>query len=199
VEFYQKEMGWVDRHNRFRQDILGLHRVWKTKRWQTRIQLEMIGMALVDTFLLCRKFQVQWRPQESNSESAFWQFTRHLLPLLTPGNCNLSSSSSCAGTACVQVPIGKTAVKTSEKGRVGVRYTKQQRCKYCGMAGRKETRADGTVAANAKSPRTSYTCIRCPAAMCRESKGTCWAEHVAEARALALAGNEGDLEDSESE
>jgi hypothetical protein len=41
-------MGWVDRHNRFRQDILGLHRTWKTKRWQTRIQLEMIGMAVVD-------------------------------------------------------------------------------------------------------------------------------------------------------
>ena len=189
----------MDRHNRFRQDLLGLHRIWKTKRWQTRIQLEMIGMALVDTFLLCRKFQVQWRPQEANTESAFWQFTRHLLPLLTPGHCNLSSSSCVGGTSCVQVPIGKSSTKTSSNGKVGVKYTKQQRCKYCGLAGRKERRQDGTVGPNAKSPRTAYTCIRCPAAMCRESKGTCWAEHVAEARAMALAENDGDLEESESD
>jgi hypothetical protein len=44
-------MGWVDRHNRFRQDILGLHNIWKTKRWQTRVQIELMAMALVDAFL----------------------------------------------------------------------------------------------------------------------------------------------------
>jgi hypothetical protein len=27
----QHEMGWVDRHNRYRQGILGLHKIWKTK------------------------------------------------------------------------------------------------------------------------------------------------------------------------
>jgi hypothetical protein len=29
---YQHGMGWVDRHNRYRQEILGLHKIWKTKR-----------------------------------------------------------------------------------------------------------------------------------------------------------------------
>jgi hypothetical protein len=51
-----KEVGWVDRHNRCRQRVLGLSETWKTKRWQTRIQLEVMGIALVDAFLLARKF-----------------------------------------------------------------------------------------------------------------------------------------------
>jgi hypothetical protein len=33
ISIYQNHMGWVDRHNRFRQDILGLQNIWKTKRW----------------------------------------------------------------------------------------------------------------------------------------------------------------------
>ena len=125
-------MGWVDRHNRFRQDILGLHRVWKTKRWQTRIQLEMIGMALVDTFLLCRKFQPQWRPNDCNTESAFWQFTRHLLPQISPAHAQpLASLDHSGGSSCCQVSIGKRTTKSSEKGNVGKKYTSQARCHYC--------------------------------------------------------------------
>jgi hypothetical protein len=41
---YHAHMGWVDRHNRFtsREDILGLHNIWKTKRWKTRMQIEIL-------------------------------------------------------------------------------------------------------------------------------------------------------------
>ena len=175
-------MGWVDRHNRFRQDILGLHRVWKTKRWQTRIQLEMIGMALVDTFLLCRKFQPQWRPNDCNTESAFWQFTRHLLPQISPAHAQpLASLDHSGGSSCCQVSIGKRTTKSSEKGNVGKKYTSQARCYYCKIAKRKERFSDGSY--GPKSPRCSYTCIRCDVKMCRDNKSTCWAEHVAEASA----------------
>jgi hypothetical protein len=45
---YQGEMGYGDRHKFFRQGILHLANVWKTKRWQTRIQLEILGLTLVD-------------------------------------------------------------------------------------------------------------------------------------------------------
>ena len=31
---YQGEMGWVDRHNNFRQGTLHLAKMWKTKKWQ---------------------------------------------------------------------------------------------------------------------------------------------------------------------
>ncbi len=33
IAWYQSEMGFVDRHNRFRHEMLGLHEIWKTKRW----------------------------------------------------------------------------------------------------------------------------------------------------------------------
>jgi hypothetical protein len=49
-------MGYIDRHNRFRQNILGLAKVWRTKKWQVRMVLEIFGMAVVDSFLLARKF-----------------------------------------------------------------------------------------------------------------------------------------------
>jgi hypothetical protein len=61
IATYQNHMGWVDRHNCFRQDILGLHVIWKTKRWQTHVQIEIIAMALVDALLIARKFIPKWR------------------------------------------------------------------------------------------------------------------------------------------
>ena len=71
VADYQKEMGWVDRHNRFRQGMLKFDEVWKTKRWQTRVQLDIIGMAIVDAFLLARKFIPRWGNQP-DTESVFF-------------------------------------------------------------------------------------------------------------------------------
>ncbi len=63
---YQQEMGWADRHNRYRQGILGLHTIWKTKRWQTRIQLELLGVTLVDSFLACLNLLPKWRDEQDD-------------------------------------------------------------------------------------------------------------------------------------
>jgi hypothetical protein len=70
---YNQEMGHVDRHNFYRQEILKLHSTWKTKRWQTRIQLEILAITLVDTFLSARKLLPKWR-DENDDESVFWKF-----------------------------------------------------------------------------------------------------------------------------
>jgi hypothetical protein len=53
---YQNEMGYVDRHNNFRQYFLYIWlKLGKPRTWQTRIQLELLGMTMVDAFLACRK------------------------------------------------------------------------------------------------------------------------------------------------
>ncbi len=57
---YQSEMGYVDRHNQFRQGYLKLAKIWKTHRWQTRIQLELLGVTMVDAFLACRAQMPKW-------------------------------------------------------------------------------------------------------------------------------------------
>ena len=180
VEDYAKEMGWVDRHNRFRQDIIGLSKVWRTKKWQTRLQLDFLSMAMVDAFLLAKKFHPKWagNPGRKTKVSELWSFIETVLPQLGDNNLNESSLPSMK---CVQVPIGKRKV---EEGKLkGTLSTKQQRCVYCRKAGRKEKRKDGTF--GTKTPRTSYTCIAHPQLWtCHSATGTCWAEHVQECKAM---------------
>ncbi len=66
-----KKMGYIDRHNRFRQNILGLAKVWRTKKWQVRVILEIFGMAVVDSFLLARKFIPRWQ-NANTDDGVFW-------------------------------------------------------------------------------------------------------------------------------
>ncbi len=80
---YQHEMGHVDRHNFYRQGILKLHTTWKTKRWQTRIQLEILGLSLVDAFLAAKKLIPRWQC-ENDEESVFWKFVCALIPQIDP-------------------------------------------------------------------------------------------------------------------
>ncbi len=72
-------MGWVDRDNRYRQGILGLHGIWKTKRWQTRIQLELLGVTLVDSFLASLQLLPKWR-LEKDGEQEGWRTKRMIKP-----------------------------------------------------------------------------------------------------------------------
>jgi hypothetical protein len=67
---YQVEMGYVDRHNNFRPGTLKSAKTWKTKRWPTRIQLELLGMTMVYAFLACRKIMPKYRDLD-DSDSIF--------------------------------------------------------------------------------------------------------------------------------
>lgn len=174
---YAKEMGWVDRHNRYRQSMLGLSEVWKTKRWQSRIQLEVMGIALVDAFLLARKFMPKWRGMP-DTEGVFWKFVRVLLPQLTESPNLDTSASSTAHRGCVQILIGKAVVQSGPKK--GQYYAKQGRCSYCVANNRKEVKGNGSE--SKRSPRTAYTCIAHPNEyICKAGKGNgcCWQEHLA--------------------
>ena len=72
-------MGYVDRHNRFRQNILGLYKLWRTKKWQVRVLLEVFGIALVDSYLLARKFIPRWQNADAD-DGVFWKYVTSLLP-----------------------------------------------------------------------------------------------------------------------
>jgi hypothetical protein len=70
LEHYYEVAGHVDRHNRHRQHVLKFHKMWKTKKWQTRMILEIIGTSLVDTHLACRHLMPRWRDKDT-TESNF--------------------------------------------------------------------------------------------------------------------------------
>ena len=157
--------------------MLGLSEVWKTKRWQSRIQLEVMGIALVDAFLLARKFMPKWRGMP-DAEGVFWKFVRVLLPQLTESPNLDTSASSTAHRGCVQILIGKAVVQSGPKK--GQYYAKQGRCSYCVANNRKEVKGNGTE--SKRSPRTAYTCIAHPNEyICKAGKGNgcCWQEHLA--------------------
>jgi hypothetical protein len=91
---------------------LGLHVIWKTKRWQTRMQIEIFGMALVDAFLIARKFIPKWRNCD-DSESSFFRFLRELLPTIADSNEALAARQE--RSKCSQTLIGKGTVQSGAK------------------------------------------------------------------------------------
>jgi hypothetical protein len=52
AEIYYSTCGMIDRHNRARQDTLNLEKKIQTKVWHKRVNTSILGMIIVDTFLL---------------------------------------------------------------------------------------------------------------------------------------------------
>ena len=168
IEDYQRNMGYVDRHNRFRMDILGLARVWKTKKWQSRMIVEILGMAIVDSFLLARKFMPAYISM-TDIDSTFWQFVTKLLPQIYPEREGRSTVEVDQRVVCTQIKLPSYTVASGKHaGRV---KTKQQRCVYCVKHKR--------VGSDKRAIRTSWTCICHPEHYCCK-KSECWIEHLAD-------------------
>ena len=168
---YQVEMGYVDRHNNFRQGTLKLAKTWKTKRWQTRIQLELLGMTMVDAFLACRKIMPKYRDLD-DSDSIFWQFVCAVIGQI---DSRPASDRTREGEAenptlhCRHVSMGQYRVQSGTyKNSL---KSKQVRCKYCSLR-RKDKGETGN------SPPTCFCCSFHNIAVCK--KYNCWQNHLAE-------------------
>jgi hypothetical protein len=168
---YQSEMGHVDRHNNYRQGTLRLAKTWKTKRWQTRIQLELLGMTMVDAFLACRKIMPKYRDME-DFDSIFWQFVCAVVTQIDtrPVNERVREGESEDPTIhCKHVPLGQYRVSSGVyKGSL---KSKQSRCKYCPLR-RKSNDESGT------SPPTCFCCSFHEVAICK--KYNCWQLHLSD-------------------
>ncbi len=101
-------MGHVDRHNRFRQGLLHLAKTWKTKTWQTRIQLELLGMTLVDAFLACRVCMPKYKALPDD-ESVFWKFAHAVIVQLDarPERNTRENEPLSPITHCKHTPLGQ--------------------------------------------------------------------------------------------
>ena len=171
---YQGEMGYVDRHNQFRQGILHLPNIWKTKRWQTRIQLEILALTLVDTFLACRKLMPRWQT-ESDDESIFWKFVHVLLPQIdTRGKDDLfrEPEQDDLRERCHMIRLGnKRTIEGTHRGEL---RAVQMRCTYCSKRNKLNHVAG-------RSPLTAWCCsVHSDTYTCRGRN--CWEEHMQEVR-----------------
>ena len=166
---YQQEMGHVDRHNFYRQGILKLHTTWKTKRWQTRIILEILAITLVDAFLAAKKLLPRWR-DETDEESVFWKFVCALIPQIDPRPANMRIREDAVDpvSRCVQVRLGEKKTKTRLNS--GTYRAVQGRCSSC----RARNKLQGK---KGRAPNTAWGCVCHPGKyFCR--RDMCWAEHL---------------------
>ncbi len=179
VEDYQKNMGYVDRHNRYRQNILGLAKLWRTKKLQVRVILEVFGMALVDSFLLARKFVPRCQNAD-DTDGVFWKYVVALLPQIA---ASYDGGATRSLLKCEQVLIGKQKVEHGKHAGKRV-VAKQQRCVYCVKSKKMQRKnaEDSSSSDNGtpkRSRRTAYTCIcHKDAFSCKEGVGSCWQQHL---------------------
>ena len=133
--------------------------------------MEIFGMALVDAFLVARKFIPRWTNQD-DSESTFFRFLRELLPTIADAHEAIEARQ--VRTKCNQVLIGKGTVQAGAKA--GQEYAKQGRCHYCIKRKTKEDK-EGSI----RSRRTAYTCSEHPNTyVCKSGINSCWQEHLAD-------------------
>ena len=173
---YQQEMGWVDRHNRYRQGILGLHSIWKTKRWQTRIQLELLGVTLVDSFLACLHLLPKWRSEKDDEQegSLFWKYVCVLVKQLdqVPRHERNRENEVDPSGGCVQVRLGEKKIVSGINK--GTSRAVQGRCTSCRARNKR-------LGKKGRSPNTAWGCFCHPGLYFCKNK-TCWAEHLRQVR-----------------
>ena len=94
--------------------MLRLDQVWSTKRCQTRMQLEVMALSMVDAFLACRMFMPKWRDMP-NDESVFEKFLLTIIPQLDRRAeeelLTASSADADIQGQCKQVPLGRRIVQ----------------------------------------------------------------------------------------
>jgi hypothetical protein len=170
---YQDEMGHVDRHNQYRQGLLHLAKIWKTKRWQTRVQFELLGLTIVDAFLACRYSMPKWKHDQSDEDSIFWKFVCTVITQLDarPMSARVRDGDAPSNPVfhCKQSSMGQYRVKDGTyKNSL---KTKQKRCKYC------RERKDELMEMG-RAPPTCFECSFHKVAVCK--KFNCWSRHLAE-------------------
>ena len=171
---YNEQMGAVDRHNFYRQGVLRLHMAWRTKTWQTRIQLEILALALVDSFLVCSKLMPKWVHATKDKESVFWKFVCSLVGQLdTRPRHEMTREEEADPTLhCIQVRLGTKRI--SSGNNKGERRPIQGRCTACIARNRKMMK-------RGRAPRTAWGCsCHTGKYFCRNK--TCWSEHLKEVR-----------------
>ena len=174
---YQHEMGWVDRHNRYRQGILGLHKIWKTKRWQTRIQTELLATSLVDSFLACIHLLPKWRLEKEHEqdESLFWKFVCELIKQLDQvprQERNREDNIVDPSANCVQIRLGQ--IKVVSGVNKGNSRAIQSRCTSCRARNKKHEK-------RGRAPKTAWTCV-CHSGEYFCKTKTCWLDHLRQVR-----------------
>jgi hypothetical protein len=138
-----------------------------------RIQLEILGLTLVDSFLACRKLMVCWQ-EEDDEESIFLKFVAVLLPQIdSRGRDDLFREPDEAhGAQCHMIRLGNK--RTIDGAHREELRAVQMRCTSCSKRNKKND-------LRGRAPLTAWGCsVHHTVYACKHK--TCWDEHLSEVR-----------------
>ena len=140
VELYYSSCAMIDRHNRCRQDSLGIEKKLGTLDWDRRVILSILSMYIVDSWLTWRHLQDACREDmERDDQGAFYsRLAEEMIDNNIDSRARRNRSSPAHGDRQQQQIISPTLVKTNrvkkrtvEGEKVTTSHTQQGYCKVC--------------------------------------------------------------------
>ena len=139
AQLYYSANGAIDQHNRTRQDTLQLERKIQTKVWHKRVNTTILGIILVDSFLLHEKctrrsmtaVEYYRRLIQELIENKFTSSVRMRRSMGGDTSVSAVSLASTTGTAGRGLHITPTK-RLLEDGDSDKKRYKQSRCRMCG-------------------------------------------------------------------
>jgi Transposase IS4 len=149
AEVYYSCCAKIDQHNRHRQDTLGLEKVWKTKKWDLRVNMTILGMILVGSW---KVYSLMTKGNETQK-----QFYSHLATELIDNNFDtVAPAARHQGSLSPESPAA-TVIRNRRSG-VSTHLTPTKR---------KRKRLDGAVT-NAAYQGKCVICRKKTKFMCSE-------------------------------
>ena len=94
LQRFYEACGAIDQHNRHRQHLLKLEKIWSTKRWNTRVLYSiMVGMVTVDAHLMSAHMLPD---RNSDSKESMARFVAKLAAQMMPEDVPRAPSASPA-------------------------------------------------------------------------------------------------------
>ena len=193
LQHFYDACGSIDQHNRHRQHLLKLEKIWRTHRWQTRVLYAvMVGMVTVDAHLMCAHLLPDRNSDTKESMAGFVaKLVAQMLPDEIPGPpstespaVSVMSTPSSEGTTpgassaaeCYLEKIGSTIIGPGHQN-AGKKRPTDSRCCMCITAKRRAVKKDGT--STGRAPKTIWRCgIHPDVPICHTHASNCLGEHI---------------------
>jgi len=140
VELYYSSCAMIDRHNRCRQDTLGIEKKLGTLDWDKRVNLSILSMCIVDAWLTWRHLQDAMRGEvEVEDQGTFYScLAEEMIDNNIDSHARRNRRSSESDGPLQNNFLSPTLIKTSrvkrrtvEGEKVSTSHTQQGYCKVC--------------------------------------------------------------------
>jgi len=177
AELYYSACGKIDQHNRHRQAGLMLETKLKTMNWHTRMNLTLLGMVIVDSFLL---MQGCHGSSKAMDQRLFYEKLAEELIDNTHDTVGLRPRKRSAAAAAPEASLPRVELHltsptpTKKKKKSNKKHRLQGRCMHCGKSTSWVCRECQIIGATSAATKDKQHWI------CRDKHLTCMSMHIGE-------------------